>query len=79
MVDSLLSTSAKQRTLNFAPEPSSKGKGKARRDDGFRQTQLPFFNKNTSTAQRPSQEQRLKAMALKQLGLFGTCCHVDDL
>jgi len=68
MVDTLLSTTAKQGTLPFASESSSKGKGKARRDDGFRQTQLPFFTKNSSSAQRPTQEQRLKAMALKQLG-----------
>jgi len=57
--------------LGFTPAPKGKGKGKAR-DDGMRQTTLPFqpSRKGSMKNKKTNQELRLAEMALQ---LLGTC------
>ncbi|KAF7362260.1 Fanconi-associated nuclease [Mycena venus] len=62
MIGALMDYSSKQSTLNFAPSPQFKGKGKAK--SGLRQTTLSFTTKQVSQ----DQTSRLKQLMLKVLG-----------
>ncbi len=67
MIYTLHSHASSQSILTFRSLPKNKGKG---RDDGMRQTQLPFQRvNNCSKTKSQNQQERLKEMALKLLGM----------
>ncbi|KJA24271.1 hypothetical protein HYPSUDRAFT_200765 [Hypholoma sublateritium FD-334 SS-4] len=72
MIYALRAHASSQSILTFRPLPKNKGKG---RDDGMRQTQLPFQRvNNCSKTKSQNQQERLKEMALK---LLGKCTRVN--
>ena len=77
MISALMTHASMQSVLAFAPANQNiKGKRKAR-DDGLRQTILPFANtsREQGKAAKQSQERRLMEMALKKLGKFSGFSH----
>ena len=67
MISALMSHASTQSVLAFSPANQNvKGKRKDR-DNGLRQTILPFVPKGKG---KESQERRLMEMALKKLGKF---------
>ncbi|KIM48589.1 hypothetical protein M413DRAFT_20952 [Hebeloma cylindrosporum] len=73
LIHCLLFNAATQSVLNFTPAPKGKGKGKAK-DDGMRQTTLPFQSSRKGSDKKTNQEVRLTEMALK---LLGKCVRVN--
>lgn len=72
MISSLLLNASTQSILTFQTTPRGKGKARA---DGLRQTTISSFvpkkvNEGRQKAVAQPQSERLKAMALKKLGLF---------
>jgi hypothetical protein len=67
MIFALLNHASNQSVLDFGTGRNSK-KGKAPAD-GLRQTQLPFQSAKKCTKKVETQQERLKEMALKALGM----------
>lgn len=74
IIASLQRTAASQSVLTQSMSPIHKGKGKCKsRDDGLHQTTLSSFlsiGKLCRTGKKTTQENRLRQMALKLLGML---------